>query len=87
MKKNDENGAAARNWKWLLLDNWAESYPPVSDDERYQLKSSRAIAYDLREAGMLTEEDVTEFMFERGYEIVFEDGYPKWKVKMVVGNW
>ena len=77
----------ADDWKLLILQRWAGEYPPskLSDLEiacpDVVLKSSQEIADDLREAGEFTADEVSAFLATRGYQIVFDAGYPKWKIQ------
>ncbi len=71
------------DWKFVLLSRWAGVYPPARLDEDHILKSSQEIADDLRGAGDFTADEVSAFLAVSGYEIVFDSGYPKWKLTIV----
>ncbi len=73
------------NWKTLVLQRWAGEFPPatgdgISDNPNIALKSSEEIASDLRGAGSFTADEVSAFMAVNGYRIVFDGGYPLWKI-------
>ena len=76
------------DWKVLILQRWAGEYPPAKGSDLeiacpdVVLKSSQEIADDLREAGEFTADEVSDFLSTRGYQIVFDAGYPKWAIKM-----
>lgn len=71
------------DWKIVLLSRWAGEYPPAKVNLNADLKSSQDIADDLRGAGEFTADEVSAFLAVRGYEIVFDAGYPKWKILSV----
>lgn len=71
------------NWKALVLQRWAGDYPPAPEGEpecSVIFKSSQEIADDLRGAGSFTADEVSAFMAVNGYRIVFDGGYPLWKI-------
>ena len=72
------------DWKLLVLQRWAGEYPPAKgneDEAAVSLKSSQDIADDLQGAGNFTADEVSAFMAVNGYGVVFDAGYPKWKIK------
>lgn len=68
-------------WKVLILQRWAGEFPPAKENETDPvLKSSQDIADDLSGAGNFTADEVSAFMAVNGYGIVFDGGYPKWRM-------
>lgn len=75
----------AGDWKVLILQRWAGEFPPAREDEGeaiVSLKSSQDIADDLSGAGSFTANEVSAFLAVNGYGIVFDGGYPKWRIKI-----
>ena len=78
-------------WKVLILQRWAGEFPPAREDYPQggleppcgvALKSSQEIADDLSGAGSFTADEVSAFMAVNGYSVVFDAGYPKWRIKI-----
>ena len=74
-------------WKETVLARWMGEYKAGKADEPYQnnpkiiLKSSQEIADDLKDFGSITADYVSATLAVNGYPIVFDGGYPKWKIK------
>lgn len=71
------------DWKFVLLSRWAGEYPPARLDEDHILKSSQEIADELRGAGEFSADEVSAFLAVSGYEVIFDSGYPKWRISEV----
>ena len=70
-------------WKVLILQRWAGEFPPAQEnDSEIILKSSQDIADDLSGAGSFTANEVSAFLAVNGYSVVFDAGYPKWRIKI-----
>ena len=71
----------AGDWKVTVLSRWAGEFPPAQEnDSEIILKSSQDIADDLSGAGSFTANEVSAFLAVNGYGIVFDGGYPMWRI-------
>lgn len=58
----------------------ADHYAPQGERHRVTLRSSRELAYSLRNTYPVTEAEVTAYMTELGYDSVIVDGEPLWRL-------
>jgi hypothetical protein len=66
------------DWTIILLQRYAEKYPPYAGSGPKIKKSTDDIIFDLSGMIGIFPREIFAFMMENGYAIEFDDGRPVW---------